>query len=977
MIHNVGGTNSGTNPASPALMPTDSPATAARLSAELSEIVNKELKDDIEMLSNMLAQVVKAENPRVYDLYTQLRKHGIDRASDPNNTEAFQLMKKLSFDISPQDALGVMRVFSIALNLINSAEVHHKLRTMRKEEMRFSGGMMNNNNKNSTSAVAASWNIGPLPMVEDSARGTFDIILRDGVSKEEIYNKLIHQKVEIVITAHPTEVNRKTLLRKYRSISETLGVLDRTDLLPYERTVQLDKLYREIASTWGSDEIRRSKPTPQMEAAGGNAVVETVLWDAVPSYLRKLNAQCQISLGKTLPVDIVPIKFASWIGGDRDGNPNVTPEVTAEVLTAQRLRAAKLFLNDMNILYNELAISSQHSSFSPEMEELAASVKKSHDKYEKYRRVVGHLKLRLLKTIRQLERQLPSVSLTVQTVDVFTDDWDGIETINKKDDLMIPLKIMYDSLIDTGYASVADGNLVDTIRRLAVFGINLVPLDIREESTLHTLALDAVTQYLGIGSYASWNEDARLNFLKTELSNRRPLFKLNELAESGVDEKVMTTLRTFETISSFDPESLGAYVISQATSASDVLAVMLLQKQFGMTPENKKMMRVVPLFETLNDLQNAADILESLFQISQFVGAVKGKMEVMVGYSDSAKDAGRLAACWAQYTSQEKMVRVASEYNIELTFFHGKGGTVGRGGNPALYRAVLSHPPKTINGRFRVTEQGEMIRQNFGSADIAERTLDIYTAAVLREQFIKHVEPKKSWRLQMDRVSEVSCADYRQLVREEPLFVPYFRQATPELELSILNIGSRPAKRNPKGGIESLRAIPWTFAWAQTRLNLSAWLGAGAGLNSSNETDKIELKEMYESWPWFREIISLFSMILSKTDFSISANYEDLLVEKTPELTALGAHIRRKLVETRKAVLEVSGSSDFGGPHIQMLRATETIRSPYVDSINCVQAELLKELRQMSPEPSEIRKIREDALVVSINGIAQGMRNSG
>lgn len=594
-------------------------------------------------------------------------------------------------------------------------------------------------------------------------------------------------------------MNRKTLLRKYRSISETLSVLDRTDLLPYERTVQLDNLYREIASTWGSDEIRRSKPTPQMEAAGGNAVVETVLWDAVPSYLRKLNAQCQISLGKNLPVDVVPIKFASWIGGDRDGNPNVTPQVTAEVLTAQRLRAAKLFLNDMNVLYNELAISSQHSSFSPEMEELAASVKKSHDRYEKYRRVVGHLKLRLLKTIRQLEQQLPNLSLTVQTVDAYTDDWDEIETINKKDDLMIPLKIMYDSLIGTGYASVADGNLVDTIRRLAVFGINLVPLDIREESTLHTLALDAITQYLGIGSYASWNEDARLNFLKTELSNRRPLFKLNELAESGVDEKVMTTLRTFETISSFDPESLGAYVISQATSASDVLAVMLLQKQFGMTPENRKMMRVVPLFETLNDLQNASNILESLFQISQFVGAVKGKMEVMVGYSDSAKDAGRLAACWAQYTSQEKMVKVASDYNIELTFFHGKGGTVGRGGNPALYRAVLSHPPKTINGRFRVTEQGEMIRQNFGSADIAERTLDIYTAAVLREQFVKHVEPKKSWRLQMERVSEVSCADYRQLVREEPLFVPYFRQATPELELSILNIGSRPAKRNPKG----------------------------------------------------------------------------------------------------------------------------------------------------------------------------------
>jgi phosphoenolpyruvate carboxylase len=260
---------------------------------------------------------------------------------------------------------------------------------------------------------------------------------------------------------------------------------------------------------------------------------------------------------------------------------------------------------------------------------------------------------------------------------------------------------------------------------------------------------------------------------------------------------------------------------------------MLLQEQFGMTAKNGNMMRVVPLFETLHDLTNAPERLDTLFSVTAYVGAIKGRQEVMVGYSDSAKDAGRLAACWAQYNSQESMVKVAQKHGIELTFFHGKGGTVGRGGNPALYRAILSHPPNTINGRFRVTEQGEMITQNFGSIQIAEHTLDIYTAAVMREAFTKHVEPTKKWREQMERVSDVSCEDYRHLVREEPRFVPYFRQATPELELGSLNIGSRPAKRNPKGGIESLRAIPWTFAWTQTRTHLSAWLGVGAGLTSA------------------------------------------------------------------------------------------------------------------------------------------------
>ena len=371
-------------------------------------------------------------------------------------------------------------------------------------------------------------------------------------------------------------------------------------------------------------------------------MIETVLWDAVPNYLRKLSAQMALSLGKKLPIDAVPIHFASWIGGDRDGNPNVTPKVTKDVVMFQRLKAAKLYLKEMDILYNELAISSTHSTFSPEMNKLAASITKSRDKMEKYRRVIGHLRLRLFKTIEEIQQSLdhnPASHMVIDNLSI--QDWDDVQAISNKDDLMKPLKIMYDSLCETGFESVADGALIDTIRRLAAFGVSLVPLDVREESTRHTLALDAITQYLGIGSYSSWDEAARLSFLQMELSNRRPLIKLSALEAHGVDETVLTTLRTFEEIAKFSPESLGAYVISQSKAASDVLAVMLLQKQFGMTPSNGKMMRVVPLFETLNDLTNAPDILRTLFKIGQYMGAANGEMEVMVGYSDSAKDAGR------------------------------------------------------------------------------------------------------------------------------------------------------------------------------------------------------------------------------------------------------------------------------------------------------------------------------------------------
>jgi len=446
---------------------------------------------------------------------------------------------------------------------------------------------------------------------------------------------------------------------------------------------------------------------------------------------------------------------------------------------------------------------------------------------------------------------------------------------------------------------------------------------------------------------------------------------------------VKKTLQVFQTISELEPEALGAYVISQCQTASDVLAVMLLQKQFGMTAENGNMMRVAPLFETLNDLNNAPEKLKTLFSVPAYIGAINGKQEVMVGYSDSAKDAGRLAACWAQYLSQERMAEVAKKAGVELCFFHGKGGTVGRGGNPALYRAVLSHPPNTINGRFRVTEQGEMISQNYGSTQIAEHTLDIYTAAVLRESFTKHVEPTNEMRKQMERISEVSCNDYRQLVREEPRFVPYFRQATPELELQILNIGSRPSKRNPKGGIESLRAIPWTFAWTQTRTHLSAWLGVGAGLTATETEDMECLQDMYVSWPWFRELIDLISMIVSKTDFSVSKNYDDQLVS-SEETKKMGVEVREKLVQTRQSILDIT-KSESGGHHVALQRASNSIRAPYVDPLNVIQAELMKRFRALDQREDESltteeeieKQTLQDALIVSINGISSGMRNSG
>jgi phosphoenolpyruvate carboxylase len=380
------------------------------------------------------------------------------------------------------------------------------------------------------------------------------------------------------------------------------------------------------------------------------------------------------------------------------------------VVLQQRLRAARLITKDLYQLLSELAISAR---FSVAMEELAASVQRSQHKREKYRRVIGHLIERLVKTSREVEAELSTIASPEDTAvrlseadDQFVDIGKDVVSIYDEADLLEPLKIMHTSLVETGFELVADGLLIDIIRRVAVFGLSLVPLDIREESTKHTEALDTITRYLGIGSYKEWNEDARISWLTSELSSKRPLFSDRDLESDAFDASVVKTLSTFKTAASIHPSALGAYVISQAQTTSDVLAVMLLQKQFGMTASKGNMMRVVPLFETLDDLERSPDVLKRLFDIPIYVGAVKNKQEVMVGYSDSAKDAGRLSACWALYYSQEKMAEVASACGIELTFFHGKGGTVGRGGNPSVYRAIMSHPPNTINGRFRVTEQG-------------------------------------------------------------------------------------------------------------------------------------------------------------------------------------------------------------------------------------------------------------------------------
>lgn len=842
---------------------------------------------------------------------------------------------------------NISRAFSNFLALANSAENHHRIRRLREH-------------LNSSQSEYGLW-----PKA-DSCAGSIKNLLKDGVNPDSIMRALSSQKVEIVLTAHPTEVNRRTMLRKHRRVKEILEQQDRHDLSLYERKQLQQQLEAEILSIWESDNLRRVKPTPVDEARSGLAIVENVLWEAVPSFLRKLEDVAQNELDRRLPLDCAPIRIGSWMGGDRDGNPNVTPEVTLEVSLMSRWVATSLFLNDVKDLRASLSVR-------PCSEELR---KAANHAREPYREVLKHLESRLLATQAWAEKLLeaPSIATANELNPKRRGSDDHIQLILSREDLMEPMQMIYRSLKENGLEAIADGRVLDTIRRIAVFGTTLMPLDIRQESTRHTEALDAITKYLGQGSYSQWDETTRRNWLQHELASKRPLLPRGVDYEGlGFSSTVIDTLKTFDLIAAVHDESLSAYVISQCQQASDVLAVLLLQQESGV----QRPLRVVPLFETLDDLQRAADTVDALFSMSLYRGRIHNKQEIMVGYSDSAKDAGRLAASWQQYQSQIAMMEVAEKYQVELTFFHGKGGTVGRGGNPALFQAILAHPPNTIHGRFRVTEQGEMITQNFGQIPVAERTMDLFTAGVLAERFIPRPSVKPEWEDMMARLSTISCDVYRHVVREEPRFVPYFRTATPEMELSGLNVGSRPAKRNPKGGVDSLRAIPWNFAWTQTRLNLPTWLGVGDAFSQELQTNPELLKEMVTEWPWFRTLVDLLEMILVKSDIKIAENYDVQLVTDAPSVQ-LGQELRRKMQDTVGAVLKVSGNARLQQENHVLLRSL-TVRNPYIDPLNVIQAELLRRLRQegtTAASPDERQKL-QDALLITINGIANGMRNSG
>jgi phosphoenolpyruvate carboxylase len=866
-----------------------------------------ELKDTVRYLGTTLGETIKNQLGQEWlDRIEKIRKGG--RASYQGDATCSEELKETFKTMSDSDLLTVGRAFAQFLNLGNIAEQEY----------------------NAAMNVDAS--IDALFKHLDKAELTADKV-QDAVAKLNI---------DLVLTAHPTEVTRRTLIHKHKELADCLQAVHQASLSDVERKKIETRIADLIAQAWHTEEIRSVRPTPVDEARWGFSVIENSLWEAVPDFMRELDGRLNEDYDVSLPLESSPVQFSSWMGGDRDGNPFVTSKVTEQVLLLARKRAAKLFAIDLDRLQVELSMYDCN-------EELREQV---GDANEPYRALLRPLVNKFIATRDGIADYLAGKNPD-------TSNW-----IESDDELIEPLMLCYKSLLDCGMQVVANGLLLDTIRRARVFGIHLLRLDVRQDSERHADVFSELTRYLGLGDYAQWSEADKQAFLLRELGSKRPLFP----AQWDASDDVKEVLETCKVIAKHSKHGFGIYIISMASEPSDVMAVQLLLQESGVDWP----MPVAPLFETLDDLNNSPDVMRKLLSIDWYRGYVKGRQFVMIGYSDSAKDAGALAAGWAQYQSQEALVAIAEEFDVSLTLFHGRGGTIGRGGLPA-HAAIYSQPPGSLEGGFRVTEQGETIRYKFGMPKLAKRSLGIYASAIIEAMLFPPPAPKEEWRELITAMAAQGRDNYRATVRHDEEFVPYFRVATPEQELGKLPLGSRPAKRKPQGGIESLRAIPWIFAWAQTRLVLPSWLGVMRAIDSvkTPENEKV-VNEMFSEWPFYRSRLSMLDMVFHKADPRISEAYDERLVPK--ELKHFGEALRSELKESISSLLAITGDDDIMKNDPQGKESME-IRAGYLQPLHYLQIELLDRIRKAGDDAQNTSL--ERAMMVTIAGIAIGMRNTG
>ena len=909
-----------------------------------TELAPRSYADDEALLGGVFDDVIRSvEGPAALALHREAIELG-ERSRNGDGAAAEQLAQLVA-DLELAQIVLLIRMLTRWFQLMNLAEDLDRVRRIRKLDAQ------------------------PGPR-RGSLHAAVAQLAADGTSAEELHKTLREAEVRLVLTAHPTEARRYTTVSKLARIFALLRELD-------ERRPghgKQEQIRRQIAAAvqemWGSDELRAVTTTVLDEVRAGLIYFSSTLAEVVPEVYRDLES----TIRETYPDCDLPVppllSFGSWIGGDRDGNPNVTPRMTAAALQLMKDSCLRHHEARVRALAGRVTLSARVAG---EPEQLRTLLEGLQQRFPDVAAAVAE------RNPQEPYRQL--FKLLAARLRATRKGWDG--GYRQPEELLVDLRVAEQALRDQNASFVAEDALRDVIRQVEVFGFHFALLDVRENSAVHRAALDEILGVLGVQEgYAQLGEDDRAAILTREIADRRPLIPQDTSGFSAATREVVDTFRTlYELLRGEHPGTIDSYVVSNTTAPSDLLEVLLLMKEVGLARAGggDAQLRIVPLFESGETLENAAGTMRALIATPVYREALDavGEQEVMVGYSDSNKDVGYVASGWHVYRAQLEMAQLFREHGVAWRFFHGRGGAVGRGGGPS-YTAVRAQPSGTVAGRLKVTEQGEMLSAKFSLREIAHRELELTTSAALVTTLDRSAgdQPERQQRFEavVAQMAAVSTAAYRDLVYADADFADFFHAVTPVREVSRLQLGSRPARRKATARIEDFRAIPWVFSWTQSRAVLPAWFGLGTALQSAREQHGVELlREMERDWPYFAALISNAEMACVKADLDIARRYAGLCDDEAVRERIWGTIES----EFRRTVREIGAVCDE--EHLldrePILQRAIARRNPFIDPLSFVQLELLRRLRAPGGDPDDPDLVR--ASLLAINGIAGGLRNTG
>ena len=930
---------------SPQIMPSDA-ERSSRAEEALALEEDARLRNDIRLLGRILGDTVRGqEGADVFDLVERIRQTSI-RFHRDDDRPARRELEIILDSMSTSETVRIVRAFSYFSHLANIAEDQNNIRQMR-----------------SRSTAGGALRPGTLALTLSHARAA-------GFSAAELRTFFASALVSPVLTAHPTEVRRKSTIDREMEIAALLDRRERVQLTPEELAAGDEELRREVLTLWQTNLLRRTKLTVLDEVANGLSFYDYTFLREVPRLHCALEDRLNEADGGTEGDLASFLRIGSWIGGDRDGNPFVTAEVMRGTLKMQSSRALRYYLEELHVLGSELSLAAHLAGISEDLRALAERSPDTspHRSGEPYRLAVSGIYARLSAT---------AVKLDVETTRPPVGEAAAYANVGE---FKADLDILHRSLISNNSRVIARGRLRHLRRAVDCFGFHLASLDLRQNSAVHERTVAELINAATPGmSYLALNEEARIALLAGELRNARPLTS----SFVKYSEETLGELAVFHTAAEahakFGASVIPQCIISMCKGVSDMLEVALLLKEVGLVdPSGRSAINIVPLFETIEDLQASSGIMDRLLSLHDYrklVDSRRAVQEVMLGYSDSNKDGGFVTSGWELYKAEIDLIEVFERHHVRLRLFHGRGGSVGRGGGPS-YDAIIAQPGGAVNGQIRITEQGEIISSKYSNAEVGRNNLEILAAATLEASLLqpRQSAPRREYLEAMDQLSALAFKAYRGLVYETEGFADYFWASTVITEIATLNIGSRPTSRKKTREIEDLRAIPWVFSWAQCRLMLPGWYGFGSAVETwvAEHPDKGMpfLKELYREWPFFRTLLSNMDMVLAKSSIAIASRYAELVPDVGLRESIFG-RIRREWHASIETLLDIMGHERLlqGNP---LLERSIRNRFPYLDPLNHVQVELLKEHRAQNPDEQLLRGIQ-----LTINGISAGLRNSG